>query len=93
MGESGVLKKELLMLLFVVVKSLDDGGLQAVGWGWSGDLKMLIIISVTRLGYFLKVLVTNSSKKVAQTLSDILGDFENHLFLCKNGYDYFLCKF
>ena len=43
MGESGVLKKELLMLLFVVVKSLDDGGLQAVGWGWSGDLKMLII--------------------------------------------------
>ena len=37
----------------------------------------------------LKVFVT----KVAHTLSDVLGYFENHLFFSKNGYGYFLVNF
>ena len=32
-------------------------------------------------------------QKLPQTKSNIFGYFENHLFLCKNGYYYFLGKF
>ena len=42
------------MLLFVVVKSLDDGGLQAVGWGWSGDLKNAYYYQCDQIGLLFK---------------------------------------
>ena len=46
-----------------------------------------------QIGLLFKGFVTNSSNQVAQTLSDVLGYFKNHLFLNKNSYGYYLAKF
>ena len=50
---------------------------------------MLIPTSVTRLGYFRKILAAKSGPIIWQ----LWGLFEKHHLICKNSYDYFLGHF
>ena len=52
-----------------------------------------IMISVTRLGDFLKLLVIKFPCKVAQTFGDFLGYFEAHCFYVKTALSTFWATF
>ena len=47
------------------------------------EVPALVKCSVTRLGYFWEVLVTNFTEKVANMFGNVLGDFEKCHFWSK----------